>query len=326
MEPAVETMLFNIPGNTSTTIDLSQSACLLNRRFYRQGLNWAVAGFTFITQPGKTGTISVAKVPNTWVARNAWVKGFHAWNDMNDKALEENESLKPKYNDFKIFMDDVHHLAGTGANALPMMGNPATSLTPGEWDISSYRIPVGIAAPGDTTDREIVWTGANYPGAGASGLDAVSLIEGYAAGRALPDIMDPNTPGDADLATGTTPQNWAAAIFSEGTEQDSAVISDLQTENDIAPYPFENAAGFADTMYPGGANQPGGVVGGLTIHDQVGISATSIGNTTRMKGTNFYGGLIRIEGGMNDASAIGVLVHLVPGVHRGYLAEPMQDV
>jgi hypothetical protein len=254
------------------------------------------------------------------------VKGFHAWNDMNDKALEENESLKPKFNDFKVFMDADHHLAGIAGSALPHMGNPATALTPGEWDMSSYRIPVGITAPGDTSDREIVWTGDNYPGAGASGLDAVSLIEGYASSRALPEIADPNTPADAIDATGLTPENWAAAIFSEGTEQDSAVIADLQDQNDIAPYPFENDGAAVDTMYPGGANQPGGGAGGLTFHDVVGISATSIGNTTRMKGTNFYGGLIRVSGDMNDSSTVAVLVHLVPGTHRGYLAEPMQDV
>lgn len=54
------------------------------------------------------------------------------------------------------------------------------------------------ASTNAVTSVEVLGVGASYPGAGASGLDAVSLIEGYAASRALPEIADPNTPGDAD--------------------------------------------------------------------------------------------------------------------------------
>ena len=49
IQPSVMTMAFqtpaNISGSNSYTVDLSQAASLLNRRFYRQGINWAVAGF-----------------------------------------------------------------------------------------------------------------------------------------------------------------------------------------------------------------------------------------------------------------------------------------
>ena len=44
MEPAVQNITVTIaPGRNY--IDLSQIASLVNRRFYRQGINWAVAGF-----------------------------------------------------------------------------------------------------------------------------------------------------------------------------------------------------------------------------------------------------------------------------------------
>ena len=57
MEPAVQTMTFtNItaPGGGLSTsyIDLSQCASIINRRFYRQGLNWAVAGFKITATRG----------------------------------------------------------------------------------------------------------------------------------------------------------------------------------------------------------------------------------------------------------------------------------
>ncbi len=320
LQPAVKTMTFDlssVPDPQNMYIDLSQCASLVNRRFYRQGLNWAVAGFTWYTQ--SPGTMIVSKIPDTWVASNAWHKGFAAWQDMNNKALEENESLKPKFNDFKVYMDSGHHTNGVGANLIPRF-EPGTLYTTGEWDMSSFRIPVGVAAPGDTTDREIIWTGGNYPGAGASGLDAVSLIEGYAASRALPDIADPNTPGDADSATGTVPQNWITAVFSEGTEQDSAVLTDLQEENNIAPYPFENDGTAIDTQYPGGANQAPGVA----EHTLGFVTTTTVGGVTQMPGGNFQGGLIKL-GVQHDGTSV-LQIHLVPGPHRGYMCQSMQDV
>ena len=120
LQPSVKTLAFRfaagVAGRTDT-IDLSQCASLVNRRFYRQGLNWAVAGFTFFTTG--TGGINIFKIPDTWVASNAWEKGFHAWNDMNNEALESTESIKPKFTDFKVYMDEIHHAAGVGANLLP---------------------------------------------------------------------------------------------------------------------------------------------------------------------------------------------------------------
>ena len=117
IQPAVKTMAFNLPIFASSTVDLSQCASILNRRFYRQGLNWAVAGFTFFTTGN--GSIDIAKIPDTWVASNAWMKGFAAWNELNDRALAEVESIKPKFTDFKVFMDETHHANGVADNVLP---------------------------------------------------------------------------------------------------------------------------------------------------------------------------------------------------------------
>ncbi len=330
IQPAVKTILLNADAGGVYTCDLSQCASLLNRRFYRQGLNWAVAGFTFVTQSGTSGQISVGKIPDTWIASNSWEKGFRTWMKMNNQALEEAESVKPKFLDFKVFMDEVHHAAGPAANLIPLSGSPAVTLTTGEWEYSKAIVPITEpdAGAGTTTERDFIWTGANYPGtSAATGNNAVSLIEGYAASRGLPDIRDPNVPDDADDTLGGTPENWMSAIFNEGIPQDHEIIEDMITENNRAPYPFENDGTNPDTMYPGGANQPAGAGSKISIHDTVGISATTIGNTTRMEGGNFQGGLIRFDfSGLSDTEPVAILVHLVPGLHRGYMAQPMQDV
>jgi len=155
-------------------------------------------------------------------------------------------------------------------------------------------------------------------------LDSVSLIEGYASSRGLPNVLDPNTPADADDASGSTPHNWMAALFNDGLVQTSEVVEDMQTENNIAPYPFENDGVNLDTMYPNGANQGTG----LQVHDTEFITPTTVGGTSRLKGGMFPCGLARfvcVNSGEQPISFT-IQVDLVPGSHRGYLCEPMTEM
>ena len=330
IEPAVTTMSFTLPsvdGAERFYIDLSQCASILNRRFYRQGINWAVSGMKLVSD--YQGAVFTAKLPTTWTMSNSWEKGFRAWQRMNNEALQEAESVRPRFLDFKIFANANHHNVGFDANLMPLsfndvigaVGYQYVEATKGEWESSKYRIPVGPANPGQTTDREVIAVGASFPGAGASGVNAVSLIEGYAASRGLPNVLDPNAPADALDAEGTTPENWMSALFNEGTEQTDAVLADMVTENNISPYPFENDGVHVDTMYPGGANQ----LNGLQIHDTAFITPTTIGGHTSIPGGMFPCGLIELT--IAGTGTGGTLqIELVPGNHRGYLCEPMTEM
>ncbi len=336
IEPAQLRMEFNVnvpAGGTSMNyIDLSQCASIVNRRFYRQGLNWSVAGFKFLAiaqDPGGNLTtpeasIGIDKLPQTWVMSNAWEKGFRAWQDMNNKAVDETEqqSLKGRFLDFKIYADDNHHSAGFGANLLPNdgMGNGATA---GEWLPSEVVVPLTTPA-GTSNEFEIIGVGPNYPGFGASGKDAVSLIDGYSNSRALPSVSDPNVPASSDDTDGGTPENWLVGMFNEGTTQDGTVIENL-TAYDQPPYPYENDGTAVDTQYPGGANQ----LPALMQHDLDYITGTTIGGTVYMKGGMFPCGLLQLGiGNRSDTDSLVVtcFVDLVPGHHRGYLCEPMTEM
>jgi hypothetical protein len=335
IEPAALTMLFNTPTVSAGAfdefyIDLSQSASLLNRRFYRQGINWAVASIKVLS-PITAGSLFVQKLPQSWVMSNAWMKGFKAWQRLNQEAMSESESVRPRFLDFKIYADAQHHFDGFGANLLPktlsqLPGGPQVveEASAGEWESSKYVIPKTDGTD-DVNSREIIAVGPSYPGASpASTLNAVSLIEGYASSRGLPDVLDPNTPTDIRDAAGTAPENWMQALFNEGTEQDDAVLTDLSSENNIAPYPFENDGVNTDTMYPGGANQ----LNGLLVHDHEFITGTTIGGTTHIDGGMFPCGLIKfiVENTSGLAGNISIQVNLVPGTHRGYLCEPMTEM
>ena len=328
IEPAVMTLYVPtnpVPGTGDTVteyIDLSQVASLVNRRFYRQGLNWAVAGIKVLNLASFEGSILCAKLPNTWVMSNAWEKSFRAWQRMNNEALEEAGSVRPRFMDFKVYADNDHHSAGFGANLLPSSLDGAFAA--GEWEASKFVIPDNSVPGGVAYDREVIAVGANYPGAGASGFNAISMIEGYAASRALPSKEDPHTPGDARDADGTIPANWMSALFNDGTEQDADVLEDLTTENNIAPYPFEGVNLNLDTQYPGGANQGPG----LQIHDVNFITPTTIGGQTHIKGGNFPCGLIRLDMSNTSGTTSNLIlqIDLMPGSHRGYLAESMTEM
>ena len=312
------TFNYDVNSNPNAFIDLSQVASLVNRRFYRQGINWAVAGFKVLTTG--TGQIQISKLPNTWVMSNSWEKGFRAWQKMNNEAISQAGSIRPKFLDFKVYADASHHQLGSGANLLPVSSGLG-AFVPGEWDYSTYEIPRSDA-PGTSVSRDVVAVGPNLytTPSPVTGNFAVSLIEGYAASRALPNIEDPNMPDDASSASGAAAQNWMTALFNDGTTQDAEVIADLLTDNNIAPYPFENDGVYTDTMYPGGANQGPG----LQIHDVELVTATTIGGTTRLKGGNFPCGLVNIASSIEGQ--ITLQIDLVPGNHRGYLCEPMTEM
>ena len=336
IEPAVKTLSFFVvvPANTTSDmyIDLSQCASLVNRRFYRQGLNWAVQGMKVLSTPNAStldGSITVSKLPETWVMSNAWEKAYHAYRKMNEIALEESESVRPRFEDFKIYADATHHALGYAGNMLPL--GVAGAAVPGEWESSKLLLPVtgpATTTPGVTFERELIAVGANFPGnSPVTGLNAVSLIEGYANSRALPNILDPNVPDDAQHSDGGAPENWLGALFNDGSAQDADVLSVLTSENNLAPYPFENDGVHVDTMYPNGETQ----LTGLQIHDVEYVTGTTVGGTSRLKGGLFPCGLINLKMINNNTEAGQTVSHtitidLVPGTHRGYLCQPMQDM
>ena len=342
MDPAVLNIWAQLPswdGISQTSskhfYDLSQMASLVNRRFYRQGLNWAVGGIKIHFQEVPQGvtlettpSITISKLPNTWIMSNAWTKGMRAWTKMIREATEESPSLRGRFLDFKIYANDAHHEKGTSANQLPL------GHTAGEWDYSTFEIPVSNADPtlpvGNSVTRDVIAVGGNYDAPGASGNYAVSLVEGYAASRALPNEREPNMPDDASSSAGSLAQNWIVALFNDAVTQDAEVIQDLETQNNQAPYPFEGDGLHFDTMYPAGANN----ASFLEIHDFKAFAGATVGNQITLQGGNFPCGLIEITNPMRYVNAEGTEVQvpatvqfmMVPGNHRGYMAETMLEM
>ncbi len=307
MEPAVETLYIRTPTVGSGKVedyylDLSQVASLVNRRFYRQGINWAVAGMKLFSDAPVS--FAVQKIPNTWVMFQAYKKAFDAWNKQQMDALEDAgaESATAAFRDFKIFADVGHVTAGVAGNLLPY----DTQSTPQPYDVGEWE-PSQIVLPNysgqNPTERTLHMCGLNV-----NGVDSRGIIEGYADSRAFPQSPDPVSPVINDT------QNWMAYMFDKGNDI-SPILENATDHNDNLPYP--------QVDYPGGETQ----APTMQLHALVTSTSTTVGGMSTVKGGTFPCGLIKFSFSNLDTLARGyvIVLDLVPGTHRGYMCESMME-
>lgn len=303
IQPAVMKFAFSVPAGTNY-IDLSQAASILNRRFYRQGLNWAVSHFTVYkptpTESGASG-IGINKLPQTWVLSNAWEKGFRNWQRQQKETLEDGtqESVKAKFNDFKIFATTTHAQAGASANLLPV-DSANNTATAGEWEYSQVVVP-NYGTPGNNWEPYITAVG-DYVTSGAT--QSISLIKAYESSRSTPQSPDPSVPGAL-----TNSDNIYRALFDVGDNNEDVLENVIGKNNDL-PYVQDD--------YPGGDTQ----LPALQPHDAGYFNAGTHANKLTLEGGTFPCGLIEVFA----QESCTLLVTMVPGSHRGYLAESMTEM
>lgn len=309
IEPAVLTMNFDLPGTPSTSyLDLSQCASILNRRFYRQGLNWAVRGFRF-GFAGATGpNVAVRVLPNTWPVGAAWHKAFAFWKKQQNEALDDSGSRdsKARFNDFKIFATKFHKTETIAKNLRPVSPGGFVVNTPyalGEWEKSSIVVP-NDAVVGTTVEYALHMVGTTD-----LVNNSIGIIKEYGLSRNYPHSPDPDS---ADI-----PESFLNKMFNVGMDNEEVVDNAIGKNNDL-PYDQED--------YPDGDANPG--TDGLPTHREISFTATTIGAHQNMEGCIAPCGLIEVSHnwtkGTNEYLTMQVL--LVPGEHRGYLAEPMQEM
>jgi len=328
IQPAETTLTFPIGvldnglGYTMKTIDLSQCASIVNRRFYRQGLNWVVSSFSLHTITSETqGSIELLRLPQTWPVSGAWEKTMRMWLRQQNETVDEAglQSSVARFRDFKIHMDKTHVDAGFGSNFLPYVrtndGLSWQQYDQGEWQHSQVVLPNSGAppgTPGNTQEYALHMVGEDD----AAPAQSKGIIKAYQQSRAVPFSPDPVTPaGAAD--------NLFSQMFDVGMENED-VLENAMDRNDNLPYP--------QTQYPGGDNN----ADGLAFHDIMTITGTTVSGKTKCPGTTFPCGLIRlkidntlgaIEPFPGEVRQVAWLqVHMVPGKHRGYMAESMVEM
>lgn len=256
IETAETDLWFDLSGEGSYYIDIAQCLSLVNRKMYRQGMQYAIENLEMFAN-GVTKAF-VYRLPTTWVVANSWEKCMRNWLEQQDEAMDEpgTQSLAGRYRDFKIYMDALHATAGSAANALPLgWGGDGTSSPPTgigvpnnlptdvdyNWDYSEVVIPNDTTV-GNTTERTFHMLGEDTT---APTPDSVSMIKAYAESRSRPFTTDPNTVGPSSNVGGILGE-----MFDVG-DDDSEIIQNVRLENNSPPYPVGDIT--STEFYPGGS-------------------------------------------------------------------------
>lgn len=304
-------------------IDLAQCAALVNRVSLRQGMEYVIDSVEIVTNGA--ANIGIFRIPEHWPAINAWEKAYHTWRKSQDQVLEDNESLKGKYHDFKVRFSSGHDPL---QNLIPA-GYERTfgAGTDYDWDESEIQIP-NDPVSGTTTGYTLHMLGDKT-------ATSMGIINGYAASRARPNLEEPNIPHM---------DSWMIDAFDVG-ENLPEIVTDLRYENDTAPYVVGEEGGSAE-FYPGGEAQ--GIqpwtAGGLnpssgTLETILSVRAgTSSMGTASERGFVSPLGLLHITVNaaslvesptgpydLGDLPSLMLRVTLAPGTYKGLLAQSMQE-
>ncbi len=216
-------------------LDIAQCLSIINRRSYRQGMNYAVASIEVFSPTG--GRVAVSIVPTTWVADNATTKVFEAWKEQRAEVLAEQPSLKARWSDFKIFMDAAHSTATESGNLIPYDG--VGLYQKGDWDSSQFVVPLpgaDQAAAGDAQEVRMHVTGDHTPtGVFNASTTSVGLIKAYAASRALPLAPDPVQQGQY--------LSGFYNIQQSDDEKSQDIMDNVSNKNDSPPYSLDKYPG-----------------------------------------------------------------------------------
>jgi len=301
MQPAQTVLTYTIPDGVSY-IDIAEGLSQVNRRAYRQGMEYAVGKVTFGYQADPVAILNVQlfcrTAGNTWTVHNAWKKAYAHWIAQQRRARRLiGQSAKPTWEDFKVYLDDAHRVA-TSLGVLAGDGDPVGT---GEWDHSVLHV--------EAEDHAVTEWYMHLIGGDVSTTDR-GLILGYQESRATVQATDPELPAEYS-------DNMYSSLADDLDDVAREVADDMEDENDEPPYDHDD--------YPGSD----------TNSDAPWLQDFAIASTSVPVGVvpGFVAqcGLIKFElqahavagGGNTTAPSTVAMVHLVPGNYKGVAALPM---
>ncbi len=303
------TLSYNL--NTGANyIDLARGLSRVNRKLYRQGRIYVVAGITFQWQ-GADAThnllLSAATAADTWVTRNAWTKGQALWHRMQDLVLDDSPGIAGRWHDFKLQLDPGQSTGNT-RNVLNWEGHPTAgnSVAAGEWNISTYVMPQHEVDP--VTGEPLAAVTFDPVLIGDDTASKKSLVKAYQESRAQVQTEPALDPGLAD--------SFYTLLSDSGSQEPELAIV-IADENDGPPYDADAYPGadvnsnepWIQAMETVSAFAPTGHMGGFVV--PCGI----VKLTTAGIGAN--GEIITAPDNVR------CLIHMFPGNYSGVMAEAM---
>jgi len=301
MQPAQTVLSYGLADGT-TYIDLAEGLSKVNRRAYRQGMEYAIGKITFAYAADPTAVLGVQlfaqTAGDTWTVHNAWKKGFSVWIKQQRNARRLiGQSAKPTWEDFKVYLDDDHR-AGTISQVIAGDGAYVDS---GEWDYSRL---IHEADDASVDERYMHLIGGDV-----STTDW-GLILGYQQSRATVQAEDPDLPDQFST-------NMYALMAQDVDAVADEVAQNMESQNDEPPYDQDDYPGsdtnsdacWVQEIGMASSFNPIGVVPGFVA--QCGLLKFDLSATSAQNGVDV------------PAPTSLIQVHLVPGPYKGIAAFPM---
>ena len=311
-QPAVRHLRFLINNSgtpdteTSHFVDIAQALSVVNRRMYRQGMNYTIKKISVTSRDTTNGLISVSAAPTSWMVHAAWKQSFKLWNQMRQGHGGAPGSGLPQgvtpatWADYKVYLSNDHRTSGT---LVPVdNGNNAAVTTNAEWQHARFISPDGTTSADEFT-AHLLGDDVGVVGAYTS----VGIVQGYEESR--------RTVQQDETSSEINTDSWMINLFDDGTTLDE-IAQDLKEDGDFPPYQYN--------QYSGGAtNMPKPLVQQIKalVPNGAGPSTTSsivLGEIVAPCG------LLEIEVQSGVASDIfDVLIEVAPGTSKGVKASPM---
>ena len=298
--PTQTRLSFECDGGQTQFIDVAKALSTLNRKFYRQGVYYYVNSVEIYNN--ETGVVDLHTLPDTWVTKNSWNRGFQLFQKMNAMVDSPMSMVgRPKYHDFKVYMSDLHRTSGSleprmhGINGAYSVG----SMTPNDWVYSQFVSADDNQDGTNNADEFNVHMLGPHIAQEGNRWESVGLIKSYGDSRHQPMFTDPSLPAEA----ATDPMLNIFDFSSE--EQLNDIIENLDLDNDSPPYDL-------DTYVGESANHMSHVA---RVGTEVGV-----GRVGRASGFCAPFGLICVDP-FGVTTAFRVVLNLAVGTYHGVYAE-----
>ena len=119
------TMSSNAGTEVSAFLNIARDLSRANRRLYRAGKDYHIRKISIVSSdtPNGGNRISFSTIPDSWVSRNAWKRGFDTWRKMQlDATKQMSGDIRGTWDDFKVYMSP-DHVGGTVLDAKDNGGN-----------------------------------------------------------------------------------------------------------------------------------------------------------------------------------------------------------
>jgi hypothetical protein len=288
---------FEANGEATEFIDIAMALSAINRKFYRQGVYYYVNSVEVYND--ETGVVDLHTLPDTWVTKNAWSRGFQLYQKMNSMTDTPVSNIsRPKYHDFKVYMSTRHKSTGTLLPSMHNINNAASTISVDEWEHSRFVSADDDGDAAQEADDFTVHMIGTHTG-NSDNWESVGLIKSYAESRVT---VLPSTDENATNVDVSDPLINVFDMSSE--EQMNDIIENLVTANDEPPYDFNS--------YVGEGNQFQHVA-------RLGTEQ-GVGRVARASGFCAPLGLIMVDP-FGIRTSYRVVINLAPGTYHGVYAE-----